>query len=92
MKSRMKYNAAVQVRSREAAESPGTASSAADNGETRREMNAELKRDAAIGAFVRAHALVECAGGWLINEAFIAGAPSVERIEDVLMHSRIAAK
>jgi hypothetical protein len=49
-----------------------------------------LRSDAALGVFVRANALVELGGGWQINQTFIPGAPSLERIEDVLPHNVVA--
>jgi ubiquinone biosynthesis protein UbiJ len=42
-----------------------------------------LRKDAALGRFVRLH-MVELGGGWQINQTFIPGAPSLEDVTDAL--------
>jgi len=42
-----------------------------------------LRKDAALGRFVRRH-MVELGGGWQINQTFIPGAPSLEDVTDAL--------
>lgn len=41
----------------------------------------ETRKDARLGALIRSH-IVTHHDGWLINQIFIAGAPSIEELDD----------